>query len=225
MINTNTIIFYDTETVSPNPFGTQIIELAAVAINARRLDIIPNSEFESKIYATDDPEECERLGLDRIQDGALAVNKITREEIAKAPKLKDVWRQFTDYVNNFNYKKTPYSSPIMAGYNNNGFDDIIVDRICGPHGYNLGPFNHEKNKQSLFHPIYNIDLMKITWGWFENTAEPKRLNFDTLREFFGLSSEGSHSGIVDVRQGADLLCRFLKLQRSISPKVNWKNNG
>jgi len=225
MINTNTIIFYDFETCSANPHKTQPIELGAVAIHSRRLEVIANSEFVSKIYAIDDPEECEKLGLDQIQDGALSVNKITREEIANAPKIKDVWQQFTDYVNNFNYKKNNWSAPIMAGFNNNGFDDIIVDRICGPHGYNLGPWNAEKTKQNLFHPITNIDLLKTIWGWFENTAEPTRLNFDTLREFFGLSSEGSHSAIVDVTQGAELLCRFLKLQRNISQKVNWKNNG
>jgi DNA polymerase III epsilon subunit-like protein len=48
---------------------------------------------------------------------------------------------------------------------------------------------------------------------------------DALREFFGLSTENSHDALVDVQQGAELLCRFLKLQRGISSKVNWKNNG
>jgi DNA polymerase III epsilon subunit-like protein len=223
MINYNYLCFYDLETVSASPNSTQIIQIASVMIHPRKLEIVPNSEFESLVYATDDPEECEKLGLDRIQDDALAVNKVTREQIASAPKLKSVWNDFCQYVNNYNFKKTTWTSPLMCGFNNNNFDDIILNRVAGSHGWGYGPFDEKYKKCSLFHPIHNIDLMKITWGWFEQSADPKRLNFDSLRDFFGLSSDGAHSAIVDVRQGAELLCRFLKLQRNISSKVNWKN--
>jgi DNA polymerase III epsilon subunit-like protein len=225
MHNTNTIIFYDYETCSKNPHKTQPIQLAAVAIHSRKLEIIPNSEFESMIFAVDDEEECTKAGLDTVQDEALAVNKKTREQVLQAPKLKSVWSDFTSYVNNYNYKKNSWGAPILAGFNNTNFDDIITNRICGPNGWNLGPWDAEYGKNSLFHPIHGIDLMKIAWGWFECCAEPKRLNMDALREFFGLSTENSHDALVDVQQGAELLCRFLKLQRGISSKVNWKNNG
>jgi DNA polymerase III epsilon subunit-like protein len=223
MHNTNTIIFYDYETSGKNPHKSQPIQLAAVAIHSRKLEIIPNSEFESMIYAESDEKICEELGIEPIQDEALAVNKKTREEIAAAPKLKAVWSDFNQYVNNYNYKKNSWGAPILAGLNNTNFDDIITNRISSPDGYNLGPWDAEYQKCSLFHPIHNIDLMKIVWGWFECSAEPKRLNMDALREFFGLSTENSHDALVDVKQGADLLCRFLKLQRNISSKVNWKN--
>lgn len=219
----NTFIFYDIETISANPHRTQPIQLAAVAIHSSRLTIIPNSEFESMIYAVEDPEECQRLGLDEIQDEALAVNNKTRDEIKNAPKIKEVWSQFVDYVNNYNYTKNDWGSPIPCSFNGNGFDDIIIDRICGPHGYGLGPWNEKRSKQSLFHPIYNIDLFKIVFSWFSATAEPKRLNMDSLRDFFGLSTDKTHDALFDVQQGADLLCRFLKLQRSIGQKINWQN--
>lgn len=224
MHNYNNICFYDFETGSRKGHSTQPIQLAAVMIHARKLEIIPNSEFNTMIYAESNPEECAKAGLDVIEDEALAVNKKTREEVSKAPTLKAVWPQFIDYVNNYNYRKNNWSAPILAGFNNNGFDDIILDRICGPHGWNLGPWDKERNKNSLFHPIYNIDLFKILWGWFENTDEPKKLNMDSIRDFLGISSEGAHDALVDVKQGADILCRFLRLQRMLSTKVNWKNN-
>lgn len=224
MHNYNTIIFYDFETCSRNPYNTQPIQIAAVAIHPRRLEIIPNSEFESMIYASDDEEYRANGNLSSIEEGALKVNNKTRAEIDKAPKLESVWPQFIEYVNAYNYKKTSYSAPILAGFNNNGFDDIILNRICGPHGWNLGPWNKDRNTNSLFSMTYNIDLFKIVWTWFENTAEPKRLSMDAMREFLGMDTHGSHDALVDVKQGADMLCRFLKLQRSISPKVRW-NNG
>lgn len=221
-MNYNDLIFYDFETGSRNKNKTQPVQLAAVAIHGRKLEIINGSEFESLIKPVLEDEKAVEMGLDPVQDEALKVNGKTREELAKAPQLKVVWKQFVDYVNNFNYKKSAWTAPIPAGYNNNGFDDAIVDRICGPHGYNLGPWDDTWDKNSLFHPIHNVDVMKMVWQWTENNPEIKSISMDTMRDWMGMSKENAHDALTDVRQGGEMLCRFLKLHRNFAKKTKFK---
>lgn len=213
----NTYIFYDFETGSRNAKKTQPIQLAAVAIHSRKLEIIPNSEFNSMICAYDD-EEAIAKGLDPLEDGALKVNKKTREEIFAAPHKKIVWKQFQDYVDRYNYNNNKWSAPIMVGFNNNGFDDIIIDSLAAE----FGPYDKEYQKQNLFHPIYNFDLFKMVLSWFENSEEVKKYSMDYMREYLGMDQEGAHDALVDVKQGAEMFIRFLKLQRTMSRKVKFK---
>ena len=91
-IHNSIYLMYDTETGSRNPNTTQAIQLACIAIEPRSLEIIPNSEFESLIKPEFDEIKCKELGIDPLEDQALAVNGKTREELAKAPQLKVVWK-------------------------------------------------------------------------------------------------------------------------------------
>lgn len=221
MINRSTILVYDYETSSANPTTTQPIQLAAVAIHSQKLEVIEGSEFNSLIKPIEDPVEQAKAGVGAIEDEALAVNKKTMEELRLAPDLKTVWTQFTEYANNFNYGTTTYSAPVLAGFNIIGFDNIITDRICGPHGWNYGPWDNKRNKNSLFSPVYKIDLMDICFGWFCGTAEPKKLNLGAIMDFLGMDKTGAHDGLVDVRNTASIICRFLKLQRELYNRINW----
>jgi DNA polymerase III epsilon subunit-like protein len=225
MFNNNTIIVYDYETCSRNPNTTQPIQLAAVAIHSQRLEVIPGSEFESLIRPIEDVEEQAKAGLGNIEDEALAVNGKKIEDLRNAPDLKTVWSQFVNYVNNFNFKKNSYSAPICAGYNIVGFDNIITDRICGPHGWGYGPWDKERGKNSLFNPVRKLDLMDLVFWWFSNTSEPKKLSQTSLLEFCGLSTEGAHDALQDVKACSELICKFLSLHRELSKRVNWCNNG
>jgi exonuclease I len=217
-MNKNDIIFYDYETGSRNPNKTQAIQLAAVAINGRSLSIIHGSEFNSLIKPLSDEEAIKR-GLDPLQDEALEVNGKTREELENAPSEKIVWKQFTDYVNKYNYQKNTWGAPICAGYNNNGFDDIITQRLCIAHG----PIDDTYGKQKLFHPIHNIDLMKLMWYWTENNPDIHSLSMDSLRKWLGLSTEGAHDGLIDVKQGGAILIKMLKLSRKYATKVKFQD--
>ena len=84
-MNYKDIIVFDFETGSRNPEKTQPIQIAAVAIHGRKLTVQPDGYFESLIRPILDDEEAISMGLDPIEDEALAVNGKTREEIAKAP--------------------------------------------------------------------------------------------------------------------------------------------
>ena len=225
MINTNVIICMDFETTSRYPNTTQPIQLAAVAIHSQKLEIIPGSEFESLIKPVEDPELQAKAGLGAIEDEALAVNKKTMEELRLAPDLKTVWTQFIEYVNNYNYKKNSYTAPIVAGYNILGFDNIITDRICGPHGWNYGPWDKDRQKTSLFNPVRKIDLMDLAFCWFSGTAEPRKLSQEALLDFCGMNVEGLHDAMVDTKACAELICKFLKLHKTLVGRINWNPNA
>lgn len=215
-MNFNSIIFLDFETGSKNPNTTQPLQLAAVCIHSRKLEIIRDSEFQSYIKPLDD-EAAKLAGVDPVEEEALKVNKITKEQLLNAPQLDVVWKQFVDYVNSFNYKKNTWAAPILAGFNNNGFDDKIIHRLCEKYG----PFQKDRNQQALFHPIHNIDLMKLMWAWTENNNDIKSLSMDAIREWLGMPKDGAHNAIIDVKDGAKLLISMLKLTRHFGSKTRF----
>lgn len=219
-MNYNTILVVDFETGSRNPRTTQPIQLASVAIDGRKLEIIPNSIFQS--YIRPYLMSCNEYGLDSLQEEALNVNKITMEQLINAPTIEVVWPQFCDYVNQYNSKKNKFTAPIFAGYNSFRFDEIIINRICGgqknysqceKEPYKLGPWDEE---QKLFHPRDSIDIMKYVWLFTENNQDVKSISFDSVREMFGITKTAAHNAISDVISCAFLLIRFLKLARRIN---------
>ena len=92
-MNYKDIIVFDFETGSRNPHKTQPVQIAAVAIHGRKLTIQPGGYFESLIRPELDDEKAIEMGVDPIEDEALAVNGKTREELAKAPSAKTVWKK------------------------------------------------------------------------------------------------------------------------------------
>ena len=122
------IIVFDFETGGRDPNTCQVTQLAALAIDGRNFRL--KGEFNSEVWAETDDKKAEKKGLGPIEDGALKVTGKTREQIAKAPKPKAVWKKFCAFVDKYNWKGTSFFAPIPAGYNILGYDMIIVDRLC-----------------------------------------------------------------------------------------------
>ena len=133
-MNYKDIIVLDFETGSRNPHKTQPTQIAAVAIHGRKLTVQPGGYFNSDIRPIIDDEKAIKAGVDPLEDEALDITHKNREDLAKAPQPKQVWSKFTDFVNKYNFKKTPYYAPIPAGYNIIGFDMVIVSRMCQQYG-------------------------------------------------------------------------------------------
>ena len=165
-----------------------------------------------------DDEEAIKLGLDPIEDEALAVNGKTREELAKAPQPKVVWDKFANFVNRYNFKKTPYYAPIAAGYNIIGFDLPIVQRMCEKYG----PVDKKTGQQTLFNKIHKVDMLDIVWMWMENNADVKSLSMDSMRDLLGMSKENAHDALQDVKDTALMMISFMKFHRKIAPKVKFE---
>ena len=217
-MNYRDIIVFDFETGSRNPDRTQPVQIAAVAIHGRKLTLQPNGTFESLIRPIFDDDDALEMGLDPLEDEALAINGKTREELAKAPSAKTVWKKFTNFVNNYNFKGTPYFAPIAAGYNIVGFDMPIVQRMCQMYG----PTDKKTGKQSHFNKIHRIDVMDNVWMWMENNADVKSLSMDSMRDLFGMSKENAHDALQDVKDTANLMIKFMKLHRRIAPKIKFE---
>lgn len=208
---------YDFETGSRNPYTTQPIQLAAVAIEPRTLEIIEDSEFESLIRPEFDEVKCLELNIDPLEDQALAVNKKTREELKYAPSLKSVWESFSQYVMNYNTSGKDFTAPILSGFNNHGFDDIILNRIAKE----FGPWDESRQRCKLFNKYWNIDLMQLLFPWFESDFDVRTISMDNMREFLGISSEGAHDALIDVKQQALILCQMMKITRKYKKITRW----
>lgn len=216
-IHNATYIMYDFETGSRNPNTTQAIQIAAVAIDPRNLQIIPGSEFESLIRPEFDEVKCKSLGIDPLEDQALAVNGKTREELAKAPQLKVVWKSFVQYCMNYNPSGKKWTTPCLVGFNNIGFDNVILDRIA----QEFGPWDSERKYCTLFNPIIKLDLMQMLLPWFESEFNLRTISMDNMREFLGMSKEGGHDALVDVKDQAEIFIRIMQLTRKYSKITNW----
>lgn len=213
-MNYSDIIVYDFETSSANPQRTQPVQLAAVVIHGRKLEIKPGSEFQSLIKPIFDPVECEKLGLDPLQEGAVKVHGKTQEILEKAPSIESVWPNFVEYTKKHNFKGNSWGLPIICGWNIRGFDNIITQRICGQAPYNLGPLD-KNGKQGIFNPIYCLDMMDISWALFEDNKEINSLSMDRLlREYMGMSQAGAHDAMKDVTDVAKYTIRTLKWLRT-----------
>jgi len=218
-MNYRDIIVFDFETGSRNPHKTQPTQLAAIALHGRKLTLQPGGTFNSEIRPLSDKKAIE-AGLDPLEEEALQITGKNRKDLAKAPLPKTVWKKFEDFCSKFNFRNTSYTAPIAAGYNIIGFDLPIVERMCQVYGT-----TDSRGRQSVFNPIFKLDLMDMVFSWTENNKDVKSLSLDYLREYMGFPEESkanAHDALQDVKDTANILIKFLKFQRSISQKTKFE---
>lgn len=207
-LNSKDFIVFDFETTGLRPGYHEVCSLAAKAYKARTLEPYPveeGGEFKETLMKP--------LHFDRIDMNSLRVNGITVEQLKAAPDQGVVWNSFVEWVNGFNPKKTKLSAPIACGKNIRRFDLKFIPYLNELHC-------KKKDKTILFNEHIVIDLEDIFFLWFEGEAEPKDQKMDTLREFFGLSSDKAHTAEVDVKQEGALIMHFLKLHRTLQRRMD-----
>lgn len=216
-INYAPLCIFDFETGSRDPRNTQPTQVAALILDARTLTIKRGGTFNSEIRAIIDDDKARELGFAAIEDEALEVTGKTREKIDKAPEPKVVWNQFERFVSGFNKKKTQWFAPIPAGYNINGFDMPITERLCKA----FGPRSKE-GKQGVFSKIWKVDVMDYMWLITESNPDIKSISMDNLRKLMGFSSENAHDALQDVKDTAKILKACMLTCRGIGEKIDWK---
>tara|TARA_B100000029_G_scaffold458970_1_gene488761 strand:+ start:334 stop:1017 length:684 start_codon:yes stop_codon:yes gene_type:complete len=219
-MNYRDIIVFDFETGSANPHTTQPTQIAAIAIHARKLQLQPGGTFNSEIRPIIDDDEAIKAGVAPLEDEALKITRKNRTDLAKAPLPKTVWKKFAKFCDKYNFKKTSYYAPIAAGYNINNFDMPIVQRMCEQYG----PLDNKRGEQKVFNPIFTIDVMQHIYCWFENNQDVKGYSMDYLRDYFGMDKENAHDALQDVKDTANLLIKFMRLQRSLLKKVKFEKS-
>ncbi len=211
------IIVFDFETGGRDPNTCQPTQLAAIALDGRNFKL--KGSFNSEIRAEVDDEKAVKKGLGPIEEGALKVTGKTRAEIAEAPHLKTVWKKFTQFVDKYNWKGTPFFAPIPAGFNILGYDMVIINRLCEE----FGPYDEKRKRQKLFSAVYKIDVMDNVFMWTEGDPSVKSISMDSLRERMGLSTENSHDALQDVKDTANIMIKFMKTHRAVYRNLKVEN--
>ena len=240
---------FDLETTGLSWQNDEAIQIACIVLDARSLEIIPGSEFESlvrpvgimnftesdkrRLMLSNKIPEAEQEAVvfteEEMQEvinekwmraaPALNVNKKKREVLEQAALPQHVWKNFTDHVAKYNHNKknSAWDRPIAAGHNIQGFDMLFIEEACKKYG----PVGKD-GRQAIFNQRTILDTLNLTFMWFENTSEPQKLSLDVLRDYFGISLDGGHDALVDVKTTADILVRFLKMHRRYAAKQKFK---
>jgi inhibitor of KinA sporulation pathway (predicted exonuclease) len=222
-MNKNYYAFYDFESTHYIAERAQPTEIAAIMIDPVRLEIVPNSLFQSLIKPSFDKEYCAEYNLEPPTDKVLALTHKTRNELENAPHVSTVFAQFVDYLHQYKTSNSQWGRPIRVGYNIHNYDDIIIRNLCSKEPYKLGYWNDDTCKDKIWHPIDSYDLMEIVGMFIEGRADMRSKSFDNIRRWLGLESDKAHTAEVDVIQGAIVFCRFMKLIRTTSKKTKFEN--
>lgn len=217
MRNNRYICVFDFETDGVNPLVCNPIQVAAVMLDPRTLNICDQFVSMMKPPYIDDEKYFEKH-KETIEWHAKTKN-VKAETILKswkkAPDTKLVWKSFKEFNFKFHTKQTnqgSFTAPIPAGYNIVNFDIPIAHRLCKEYGY-----LDTNGRSKLFSAVNKFDVYDMVFSWFENLTEPEALNAETLFAFLGLDTTGAHDALVDVTNTAKVLIRFLNFQRRIVP--------
>jgi len=208
-MHTRHIVCFDLETGGRDPDTCQPTQIAAIGLHGRTLK--PMGEFQSMIWAETDDEKAVAANLAPLEADALKVTGQTREEIAAAPKLKNVWPKFQQFVNKMNPSGKPFFNPVPAGYNIINYDIPIIRRICKEYG----PWDSKRNDQALFSQVFKIDMMDNLYMWMENDHDVTSISMDAIRKMMGIDGEGAHDALVDVKHTCQVMTRFLQTHRAV----------
>jgi DNA polymerase III epsilon subunit-like protein len=228
MANNQKICVFDLETDGSDPTVCSPVQIAAVIIDPRKLEIIEDSEFNINLM----PEAVEKnkdydYNDSDVLDFHAKVKNLSKEKVLaewrEYQKQEIGWKMFISYLEMYHIrssgKKSCFTAPIACGYNINRFDLPIIDRLSKK--YNN--INKEK-KTNIFYPRDVVDVMNVVFYWFEGNNELKNYTLDNLREYLGMSKEGAHDALKDVKDTAEIIIRFLRLHRNLSKKIKFKGS-
>jgi DNA polymerase III epsilon subunit-like protein len=195
-------VCFDFETGGKDPSKCEIIQVGACVIDRNSLKI--KDKFETLMK----PED-----FDALEDEALRVNGLTREQLADAPEASVMFPTWAAWIqkHNINKNKNSFGAPIPVYWGGDGFDMPIMNRYCEKYGY----WDKKWNNQSLLNPIFTFDVMKHMWFWTRTMSDVKNVKLVTILEWMGVSKEeiakGAHDGMWDATWTAKIAQRLLKV--------------
>lgn len=204
----NKIIVFDFETTSLDMEFCDPVELAAVALDGKTLDIIPGSEFSVMIRPDDLDKDNYYLNhkstidwhLGLSENKSLSVDTLF-DKWRKGVSEKDAWKAFAEYVSKYKLGNKYYEQPIAAGANIKDYDMKIYEKLNTKH--KVKPFFNKRDQ---------IDTKELSFYWFSFCNDPPRsYSMDDLRPYFGIASDGSHSAVADVKHEAQLVKTYMGL--------------
>lgn len=228
MPNFQKFCVFDLETDGANPDSCSPVQIAAVIVDPIKLEIVPDSEFNINLKpdALENNIDYDYNDSD-VLDFHAKVQGSSKDKILanwKTFQKQEIgWNMFVSYLDMYHTrssgKKSCFTAPIAAGYNINRFDLRIIERLSKKYN-NL----NKEGRSSLFYPRDVVDIMNVIFYWFENNNELKNYTLDNLRDYLGISKEGAHDALKDVKDTASILIRFFKLHRNMASKVKFKGS-
>lgn len=210
-MNYSDYIIWDVETTGKDPETAQIVQIGAITVHGRKLEVKKETKFETLVKPLYG-EEAEALGLQELTDDAIRIHGKTHDMLKDAPSLESALKNFESYVNEKNFSGRAWNAPIAGGYNINGYDIPILKRDLKRLKMNY-----------FFQPVYTADMLQVMFSFFENNKEVKSLSADNLiRNYMGYTTANAHDALADVEMTADLFCRVQKFIRSRVSKQNFK---
>ena len=201
------------------------VELASLAIDLRKLEIIPGSEFEVKMRPPDidEPNYLLKPGYGtkprkstvefhaKLHYGKASeanIQKVLADWRTYMP-AKEGYQLWDDWLHQWNPEKKYQKNVILAGQNNKNFDTPIIKHWLEKFGI---PFRPDKRME--------YDLYDFSRAWFPFApSAPQNYKLDTLRKFFNMSTVGAHTALADIYTTAELLIRFFKLHKTFALRV------
>jgi len=243
----------DFETASLDPGRNQPVSIGAIIIDPRKLTICEQGSFYSLINIIPD-EEVDKYNLDKLDQKSLDINKLKLEDIQKAPPLRKVWGEFSDWIKFHTTKKDEWSAPIFCGHNI-AYDMEILRRI--QHGHLNGnimlpsklmtknniskttvddlakaykaltPYKEpwKYGPEWLFNPSLSIDTMQASFMLFENCRDPSKMSLGSIKDYLGFKENGAHNALNDALFSAELLVRYIALTRQVYRHTDFACDG
>lgn len=211
-MNYSNIVIWDLETTSVDTNTAQIVQIGAVAVDGRRLEIIPNSEFNilvKPLYGL----EAARANLQELTDATIKIHGKTEDMLNKnGVSIEAAIENFESYVRSYSSGSGKWNLPISSGYNIINYDHKILNRVL-----------NATKRSSFFHPSAIIDVMQIMFLFFENDKNVKSLSADNLiRGYMGYSKGKAHDALSDVIMCAEVMCKSLRLIRNATQKTKFE---
>lgn len=201
------IVVLDFETGGKDRETCEVIQIGATVIDRNSLAI--KDQFESLMKPA---------SPDKLEDEALGVNGITREQLATAPEASLVFPSFAKWIQKHNIRKDKgsFGAPIACGWGIDNFDMPIFNRYCSQFGY----WDKKWNNQNLLNPIFTFDVMKHIWLWSRTNSEMTNLKLGDTLEYMGVPrseiDSGAHSAMWDVKQTARIAVKLLQLGKYLT---------
>ena len=212
---------FDFETDSPDPSVCSPVQIAALIVDARKLEAVEKAEFVSDMRPPDiDDDDYFDNHKKTILWHAREMNTTTTKVVERwkrSPEQRHVWESFCRWLSQYHdsqKRQSKFSAPVPCGYNILSFDIPIAQRMCDKYGY-----SEKTGHMKIFNPRDKVDLMLQMFWIFENQHKPEKYNMKEIREYLNISPEGAHDAFKDVKDEAEILIKFLKAQRWLTSNL------
>lgn len=204
MANKANFIVYDTETTGLDPNeGAEIVQIAAVCVDARTLEIDLENSFNSFIK----PQNPDKASPEALR----VIGPVWDRALEEGLDPKSVFKKYISWVEDQNSLGQWYSKPIRVGHNVS-FDNKMTEYWFEYYGV--------LNPKKLPWNFRSVDTQDQMFNLFESDLEMDNYKLDTCCAKIGIGrSSDFHDAYEDVMLTAEIFQRYMKFMRSCRQRI------